>query len=149
MSLIIAFNLDNYAILATDKRGVLNYINKNQENHVIRTDDAYQKLRKIPFGFFASAGDYLITECFYAECMAQTRQKRNLNQILEDTYYRYCNLKGVYHFTEMTTILLIAKEFNQNNQIQKDTLLEIKIQFQSIKIQVVPPINLVALMANM
>ena len=149
MSLIVAFNLDNYAILATDKRGVLNYINKNQENHVIRTDDTYQKLRKIPFGFFASAGDYLITECFYAECMAQTRQKRNLNQILEDTYYRYCNLKGVYHFTEMTTILLIAKEFNQNNQIQKDTLLEIKIQFQSIKIQVVPPINLVALMANM
>ena len=43
MSLIIAFNLDNYAILATDKRGVLNYINKNQENHVIRTDNTYQK----------------------------------------------------------------------------------------------------------
>ena len=43
MSLIVAFNLDNYAILATDKRGVLNYINKNQENHVIRTDNTYQK----------------------------------------------------------------------------------------------------------
>ena len=149
MSLVVAFNLDDYAILATDKRGVLNYINKNQENHVLRTDDTYQKLRKIPFGFFASAGDYLITECFYAECMAQTPQKRNLDQILEDTYHRYCNVQGVCHFTEMTTILLIAKGFNENNQIQKDSILKINIQFQSIKIQEITAMNLVALMANM
>ena len=149
MSLVVAFNLDDYAILATDKRGVLNYIDENKKNHVLSADDTYQKLRKIPFGFFASAGDYLITECFYAECMAQTPQKRNLDQILEATYYRYCNLKGICHFAEMTTILLIAKGCNQNGDFPKDSILEINIEFQSIKIQEVAPMNLVALMANM
>ncbi len=149
MSLVVAFNLDDYAILATDKRGVLNYIDEKKENYVLSTDDTYQKLRKIPFGFFASAGDYLITECFYAECMAQTPQKRNLDQILEATYYRYCNLKGICHFAEMTTILLIAKGCNQNGDFPKDSILEINIEFQSIKIQEVAPMNLVALMANM
>ena len=149
MSLVVAFNLDDYAILATDKRGVLNYRNKNKEDFVLNINDSYQKLRKIPFGFFASAGDYLITECFYAECMAQTSQKRNLDQILEDTYHRYCNLQGVCHFAEMTTILLIAKGSNSNHQIKKDSILEINIQFQSIKIEEVPAMNLVALMANM
>ena len=149
MSLVVAFNLDNYAILATDKRGVLNHRNKNKEDFVLNINDSYQKLRQIPFGFFASAGDYLITECFYTECMAQTSQKRNLDQILEDTYHRYCNLKGVCHFTEMTTILLIAKGFNSDNQIKKDAILEINIQFQSIKIEEVAPMNMVALMANM
>ena len=149
MSLVVAFNLDDYAILATDKRGVLNYIDENKENHVLSTDDTYQKLRKIPFGFFASAGDYLITECFYAECMTHTPKKRNLDQILEDTYYRYCNLKGICHFGEMTTILLIAKGFDRNGKTTKDAILEINIEFQSIKIQEVDPMNLVALMANM
>ena len=149
MSLVVAFNLDNYAILATDKRGVLNYRNINKEDIVLNINDNYQKLRKIPFGFFASAGDYLITECFYAECMAQTRPKRNLDQILEDTYHKYCNLKGVYHFAEMTTILLIAKGCNQNGDFSKDSILEINIEFQSIKIQEVAPMNLVALMANL
>ena len=149
MSLVVAFNLDDYAILATDKRGVLGYINENKEDIKLNINDAYQKLRKIPFGFFASAGDYFITECFYAECMAQTIPKRNLDQILEDTYYRYCNLKGVCHFGEMTTILLIAKGFNQNRETTKDAILEIKIEFQSIKIQEVGPMNLVVLMANM
>ena len=149
MSLVVAFNLDDYAILATDKRGVLNYIDENKENHVLSTDDTYQKLRKIPFGFFASAGDYLITECFYAECMTQTPKKRNLDQILENTYHKYCNLKGVCHFAEITTILLIAKGCNQNGDFSKDAILEINIEFQSIKIQEVAPMNLVALMANM
>ena len=149
MSLVVAFNLDDYAILATDKRGVLNYRNENKEDFLLRTDDTYKKLRKIPFGFFASAGDYLITECFYTECMIQTTKKRNLDKILEDTYYRYCNLKGICHFSEMTTILLIAKEFNQNNQKNRDKILEINIAFQSIKIQEVDSMNLVALMANM
>ena len=148
MSLVVAFNLDDYAILATDKRGVLSYGTK-EKNIVLRKDDNYKKLRQIPFGFFASAGDYLITECFYTECMTKTSKKRNLDQILEDTYYRYCNLKSVCHFSEMTTILLIAKEFNENNQIEKDKILEINIDFQSIKIHEVAPMNLVALMANM
>ena len=52
MSLVVAFNLDDYAILATDKRGVLNYIDENKENHVLSTDDTYQKKlrkKKIPF----------------------------------------------------------------------------------------------------
>lgn len=75
--------------------------------------------------------------------------KRNLDQILEDTYYRYCNLKGVCHFGEMTTILLIAKGFNQNSKTAKDAILEINIEFQRIKIQEVDPMNLVVLMANM
>ena len=149
MSLVVAFNLDDYAILATDKRGVLHYIDENKENHVLSTDDTYQKLRKIPFGFFASAGDYFITECFYAECMAQSPQKRTLDQILEATYHRYCNLKGVCHFTEITTILLIAKGHHQNGDFLKDAILEINIEYQSIKIQEIAPMNLVALMAHM
>lgn len=149
MSLVVAFNLNDYAILATDKRGVLNYRNGNKEDFVLNINDKYQKLRKIPFGFFASAGDYFITECFYAECLAQTNPKRNLDKILEDTYYRYCNLKDVCHFGEMTTILLIAKAFDQNGKTTKDAILEINIEFQSIKIQEVAPMNLVALMANM
>ena len=149
MSLVVAFNLDDYAILATDKRGVLNYRNENKEDFILNINDTYQKLRKIPFGSFASAGDYLITECFYTECMRQTPQKRNLDQILEATYYRYCNLKGICHFAEMTTILLIAKGCNQNGDFSKDSILEINIEFQSIKIQEVAPMNLVALMANM
>ena len=149
MSLVVAFNLDDYAILATDKRGVLNHRNENKEDTVLNINDTYQKLRKIPFGFFASAGDYLITECFYAECMAQTDLKRNLDQILEDTYYRYCNLKGICHFGEMTTILLIAKRFDLNGKTTKDAILEINIEFQSIKTQEVAPMNLVALMAKM
>lgn len=149
MSLVVAFNLDDYAILATDKRGVLNYRNEKKEDFVLNINDTYQKLRKIPFGFFASAGDYFITECFYTECMAQIVPKRNLDQILEDTYYRYCNLKGVCHFAEMTTILLIAKGFDQNGKTTKDAILEINIEFQSIKIQEIDPMNLVALMANM
>lgn len=148
MSLVVAFNLDDYAILATDKRGTLHYRNQKKEDTLLNISDSYQKLRKIPFGFFASAGDYFITECFYAECMAQTPQKRNLDQILEDTYHRYCNLQGVCHFTEMTTILLIAKGYNENNQRKKDSILEINIEFQSIKIQEVSTMNLVALMAN-
>ena len=149
MSLVVAFNLDDYAILATDKRGVLHYIDENKENHVLSTDDTYQKLRKIPFGFFASAGDYFITECFYAECLEQPPLKRNLDQILEATYNRYCNLEGVCHFGEMTTILLIAKGFDLNGKTTKDAILQINIEFQSIKIQEVDPMNLVALMANM
>lgn len=148
MSLVVAFNLDNYAILATDKRGVLNYGTK-ENNIVLRKSDNYKKLRQIPFGFFASAGDYLITECFYTECMTKPSKKRNLDQVLEDTYYRYCNLKGLCHFSEMTTILLILKEFHENNQTKKDKILEINIEFQSIKIQEIAPMNLVALMANM
>lgn len=118
MSLVVAFNLDNYAILATDKRGVLNYGTK-ENNIVLKKSDNYKKLRQIPFGFFASAGDYVITECFYTECMKKTSRKRNLDQILEDTYYRYCNLKNVCHFSEMTTILLIAKEFNEKKSNRK------------------------------
>ena len=149
MSLVVAFNLDDYAILATDKRGVLNYRNENKKDFVLNINDTYQKLRKIPFGFFASAGDYLITECFYAECIEQTPQKRNLDQILEDTYHRYCNLKGICHFAEMTTILLIAKGFNQNKKFVKDSILEINIKYQSIKIEEIAPMNLVALMAKM
>lgn len=149
MSLVVAFNLDDYAILATDKRGVLNYRNDNKEDLVLNINDHYQKLRQVPFGFFASAGDYLITECFYAEYMEQTPQKRNLDQILEDTYHRYCNLKGICHFAEMTTILLIAKGFNQNKKFVKDSILEINIKFQSIKIEEIAPMNLVALMAKM
>ena len=149
MSLVVAFNLDDYAILATDKRGVLNYRHENKEDFVLNINDTYQKLRKIPFGFFASAGDYFITECFYAECMAQLPKKRNLDQILENTYYKYCNLKGVCHFAEITTILLIAKGCNQNGDFSKDAILEINIEFQSIKIQEIAPMNLVALMANM
>jgi len=149
MSLVVAFNLDDYAILATDKRGVLHYIDENKENYVLGIDDTYQKLRKIPFGFFASAGDYLITECFYTECMVQASQKRNLDQILEDTYHRYCNLKGISHFAEMTTLLLIVKECNQNGGFSKDSILEINIEFQSIKIQEIAAMNLVALMGNM
>jgi len=148
MSLVIAFNLNDFVILATDRRGVLHYGNE-EKNIILKIDDTYQKLRKIPFGFFASAGDYLIAECFHAECLVQTSQKRNLNQILEDTYYRYCNLKGVCHFSEMTTILLIAKGFNQNGKTTKDAILEINIGFQHIKIQEVDSMNLVALMANM
>ncbi|WP_336168803.1 hypothetical protein [Acinetobacter sp. 161(2023)] len=148
MSLVIAFNLNDFAILATDRRGLLHYGNE-EKNIILKIDDNYQKLRKIPFGFFASAGDYLIAECFYIECMAQTSHKRNLDQILEDTYYRYCNLKGVCHFSEMTTILLISKEFNQNGKTTKDAILEINIEFQHIKIQEVDSMNLVALMANM
>lgn len=148
MSLVIAFNLNDFVILATDRRGVLHYGNE-KENIILKIDDNYQKLRKIPFGFFASAGDYLIAECFYIECMTETSHKRNLDQILENTYYRYCNLKDVCHFSEMTTILLIAKEFNQNGKTTKDAILEINIEFQHIKIQEVDSMNLVALMANM
>ena len=148
MSLVLAFNLDDYAILATDKRGVIHYGN-NEKNIVLSTDDNYQKLRQIPFGFFASAGDYFLTECFHAECITKTPKKRNLEEILEDTYHRYCNLKGIYHFSEMTTLLLIAKGFNQDGNFKKDAVLEIHIKFGSIEIQEVDPMNLVALMANM
>mgnify|MGYP005609164581 FL=1 len=148
MSLVLAFNLDDYAILATDKRGVIHY-GKNKKNIVLSTDDNYQKLRQIPFGFFASAGDYFLTECFHAECITKTPKKRNLEEILEDTYHRYCNLKGIYHFSEMTTLLLIAKGFNQDGNFKKDAVLEIHIKFGSIEIQEVDPMNLVALMANM
>ncbi|MFM2393144.1 MAG: hypothetical protein RLZZ546_1126, partial [Bacteroidota bacterium] len=144
MSLVVGFNLDDYAILAADKRGVLNYRNGKKEDIVLNINDHYQKLRQIPFGFFASAGDYLIAECFYAECMAQTSPKRNLDQILENTYNRYCNLQGVCHFTEITTILLIAKGFNANNCIKKDSILEINIEFKSIKIKEIDRMNLVA-----
>ena len=77
MSLVLAFNLDDYAILATDKRGVIHYGN-NEKNIVLSTDDNYQKLRQIPFGFFASAGDYFLTECFHTECITKTPKKRNL-----------------------------------------------------------------------
>ena len=49
----------------------------------------------------------------------------------------------------MTTILLIAKGFDRNGKTTKDAILEINIEFQSIKIQEVDPMNLVALMANM
>ena len=49
----------------------------------------------------------------------------------------------------MTTILLIAKGFNQNGNLKKDAVLEIHIKFGSIEIQEVDPMNLVALMANM
>ena len=149
MSLVVAFNLDDYAILATDKRGTLHYRNQNKEDTLLNINDSYQKLRKIPFGFFASAGDYLITECFYAECMAKTSKNRNLDQILEDTYHRYCNLQGVCHFTEMTTIVLIAKNSTQDNNFKKDAILKIHIEFQRIKIEEGPSMNLVALMANM
>ena len=149
MSLVVAFNLDDYAILATDKRGVLNYRNKNKEDFLLNINDTYQKIRKIPFGFFASAGDYFITECFYAECMAKFPKKRTLEQILEATYHRYCNLKDICHFTEVTTILLIAKGHHQNGDFHQDSILEINIEYQSIKIQEIAPMNLVALMANM
>ena len=81
--------------------------------------------------------------------MTHTPKKRNLDQILENTYHKYCNLKGVCHFAEITTILLIAKGCNQNGDFSKDAILEINIEFQSIKIQEVAPMNLVALMANM
>lgn len=37
----------------------------------------------------------------------------------------------------------------KKNQIEKDKILEINIDFQSIKIHEVAPMNLVALMANM
>ena len=47
MSLVVAFNLDDYAILATDKRGVLNHRNENKEDTVLNINDTYQKLRKI------------------------------------------------------------------------------------------------------
>ncbi|MEB5477117.1 hypothetical protein [Acinetobacter pollinis] len=145
MSLAVAFNLDDYAILATDKRGTLHYVDANKEDHLIKTEDTYQKLRQIPFGFFASAGDYLITECFYAECISSVAP-RNLDQILENTYYRYCKLQGICHFSEMTTILLIAKGFDDTEQ---DKILEINIQFENIKIEEISPMNVVALMANM
>ena len=54
MSLVVAFNLDDYAILATDKRGVLNHRNENKEDTVLNINDTYQKLRKIPFGKYIS-----------------------------------------------------------------------------------------------
>ena len=38
---------------------------------------------------------------------------------------------------------------HQNGDFSKDAILEINIEFQSIKIQEVAPMNLVALMANM
>ncbi len=41
------------------------YIMAMKRKYYLKIDDNYQKLRKIPFGFFASAGDYLIAECFY------------------------------------------------------------------------------------
>lgn len=148
MSLVVAFNLDDYAILATDKRGVLCY-GDGEESIFIRKDDYYQKLRQIPFGFFAAAGDYVITECFYEECVTKLPKNRNLEQILEATYYRYCNLKDIYHFSEKTTILLVAKGFNQDGDLNEDVLLEINIEFESIKIQEVNSMHLVALMANM
>lgn len=148
MSLVVVFNLDDYAILATDKRGVLHYGN-NEKNIVLSVDDNYHKLRQIPFGFFASAGDYFITECFYAECTAKTTKKRNLEEILKDTYDRYCNLKEIYHFSEMTNILLIAKGFNNHGDLKKDAVLQITIQFENIKIEDVDSMTLVALMAKM
>lgn len=148
MSLVVAFNLEDYAILATDKRGFLHYGN-NKKNIMLGVDDNYKKLRQIPFGFFASAGDYLITECFYAECTAKTAKKRNLEEILKDTYDRYCNLKGIYHFSEITNILLIAKGFNDKRDFNKDAILQITIQFENIKIEEVDSMNLVALMAKM
>jgi hypothetical protein len=38
-------------------------------------------------------------------------------------------------FAEITTILLIAKGCHQNGDFSKDAILEINIEFQSIKIQ--------------
>lgn len=148
MSLVVAFNLDDYAILATDKRGVLAYGNK-EKNIVLSTEDNYWKLRQIPFGFFASAGDYFLTECFYAECLTKVPKKRNLDQILEATYNRYFNIKGICHFAEITNILLIAKGFDDNGHLKQDAVLQITIKFESIEIQEIEPMHLVALMANM
>lgn len=148
MSLVVAFNLEDYAILATDKRGFLHY-GTNEKNIVLSINDNYQKVRQIPFGFFASAGDYLITECFYAECLTTTSRKRSLEEILKDTYDRYCSLKGIYHFSEATNILLIAKGYNSHGNFEKDAFLQIMIDFERIEIQEIKPMNLVALMANM
>jgi hypothetical protein len=148
MSLVVAFNLEDYAILASDKRGFLHYGN-NENNIVLSVNDDYIKLRQIPFGFFASAGDYFITECFYAECIKKTNKKRDLEEILKDTYDRYCNLKGVYHFSEMTNIILIAKGFNLQGSLTKDVILQITIQFEKIEIEEIKPMSLVSLMAKM
>lgn len=148
MSLVVAFNLDDYAILATDKRGVISY-GTHEKNIHLNTADNYKKLRQIPFGYFASAGDYCITECFYAECMIQTPITRTLKQIVEDTYHRYCRLQGIHHFSEMTTILLIAKSDNEDGNFTKDAILEINIAYEKISIQEINQMNLVALMANM
>lgn len=50
MSLVIAFNLDRYAILATDRRGVIKY--SDTKKHItLNINDHYQKIRKVPFGF--------------------------------------------------------------------------------------------------
>lgn len=148
MSLAVAFNLEDYAILATDKRGFLHY-GTNEKNIVLSVDDNYQKLRQIPFGFFASAGDYLITECFYVECTDKTSKKRNLEKILKDTYDRYCSLEGIYHFSEVTNILLIARGFNALGDLKKDAVLQITIDFEKIEIEEIKEMNLVALMATM
>lgn len=148
MSLVIAFNLDRYAILATDRRGVIKY--SDTKKHItLNINDHYQKIRKVPFGFFAAAGDYFITTCFYAECMRKMPKKRNLEELLQDTYHRYCDMKGILHFSGITTILLIANHRTAGKNFEKDAILEINISYENIEIQEIETMNLVALMANM
>lgn len=149
MSLVIAFNLNDYAILATDKRGVLSSYKNEDEETILSIDDHYQKLRKIPFGFFAAAGDYFITEIFYQECLLKTEFPQNLDKILKDTYDRYTNLKGIRHFEENTNILLIARGFDDQYYLKKDAVLQITFKYGNIKIEDVNPMSIVALMANM
>lgn len=146
MSLVVALNLDDYAILATDKRGVMSYRNKDIEID-LRTDDHYQKLRQVPFGFFSAAGDYAITEIFYQECMLHKIAPRTLDQIVRNTYDRYINEGG--SFGQDTNILLIAKSFNNQGDFEKDTILQIKFKYESIETEDVAPMSLISLMAKM
>lgn len=145
MSLVIAFDLQDYAILATDRRGIANYSHKGQEIELFRSD-LCKKLRKVPFGFYASAGDYFITECFDIEANRINAKNRNLNQILVDTHTRYCDLKGIAHFQEKTTIVLVAQGTDKN---KIDQLLEIYFHKDKIEIEEVKSMSLVACMSTM
>lgn len=148
MSLAVVFNLNDYAILATDRRGVLGYSNQGKEI-TLSIDDDYQKLRQVPFGFFASTGDYLMISCFYNACMRETKQKRDLEQIATDAYHLYCSLDGLCHFTDTTTIFLIAKGFDDKGLVKKDAVLTIRLERGSIEIEEIDPMSVVARMATL
>lgn len=147
MSLAVVFNLNDYAILATDRRGLLNYRDQDKEI-ILSIDDNYKKLRQVPFGFFASTGDYLMASCFYNVCMKRTNLKRSLEDISKDAYHLYDSL-GLSNFTEITTIFLIAKGFNQDGDLKKDAVLTLRLEPNSITIEEVDTMSVVARMATL
>lgn len=145
MSLVIAFNLNDYAILATDRRGIVNFKHGDEETELFRTDQC-KKIRQVPFGFYVCAGDYFLTECFDIEANRKDVETRRLDQVLTDTHTRYCHLKGVAHFQEKTTMVLIAQGTDEN---KIDQILEISFGIDRIGIEEVEPMSLVALMSAM